>query len=145
MIEVRCPRCNKELQFADSLRGQAISCPNCNQKIRIFPRPAEDQEPAFAEVVDPDEKDRTPHIGVRAKRLRPERFRKRRRGDGGFLAEQFHYWTGAVGGFGFVLARLALCWLALTGLGLVFPPAASILLALGTLLYLVGWLWVVFV
>jgi DNA-directed RNA polymerase subunit RPC12/RpoP len=150
MIEMSCPRCGKELQFADSLLGQGIACPNCNQKIRIYPRtePRPEEEPAYIETEAQHEdrrEDREP-FGVDPKKLKTQRFRKKRRKPAdGPLAEYWNYFMGGLGWFVFVLAGLAACWVLGMCVGVLFPPIGQLLGLVGTIIYIIGWWWIVLV
>jgi hypothetical protein len=159
MIVVLCPRCDKEYRLADSLRGQVLTCPDCGASIRVEP-PEDDDEPILLESV-PDEELRAdeehitgeepapPPLSVAPKKLRTERIRKKKKkrppNAGNVALDLFYYVFGAVGVFGFVLAGMFACWLLMLPLTLLAPRLALAQVALGGVLQLVGWWWIVFV
>jgi hypothetical protein len=155
MIVVFCPFCDKEYRLADSLRGQVLTCLACEAPIRVEPPPDEDDEPVLLESVPDEELDITgeepPRAGVAPKKLRPERFRKRKKKrapaatSGSAALDLFRYLFGAVGVFGFVLAAMFAGWLMALALTPLVPRLAIALTIFGSVLQLVGWWWIVFV
>jgi hypothetical protein len=147
MIVVPCPRCAKEYQLADSLRGQVLSCPDCGAPIRV--EPPEDDEPVLLESVTDEEPAPPPHLDVAPPRLKTARIRrkkkKRPRDTGNVVLDTLTYLFGAVGVFGFVLAGMVACWLFALALTPLVPKFAILIASLGGLLQFVAWWWIVFV
>src|SRR5205807_199666 len=75
--------------------------------------------------------------------LRPRK-KKRRRRRAGVLAEGWRYWTGAISPFGWGLAALLGLWLVGLALALTWPELGQLLLVVGSVLVLVGNVWIAF-
>jgi hypothetical protein len=155
VIHMPCPRCEREYDLADVLRGQIINCPDCGTPMRVEPQAAYDEEPllvveAEREVgiqEEPPEQP-APRIGVDPKRLSVKRLRKkkkRRHPTGSWLVEQWNYFTGMFGVAGYVLLGMVGIWLFLLLLTPLAPHIAMGIISLGSVLYTVGWWWIVFI
>jgi hypothetical protein len=149
-----CPRCAKEFELADVLRGQIINCPDCGQPMRVQPPGQQEESPPFFEdewgtgIQEELPEEPGPAIGVDPKRLTIKRLRKRkkRRSPGEkYLVEQWNYFTGTFGIFGFVLLGLLGFWLFTLLLTPFLPQVCLGLISFGGLLYTVGWWWIVFI
>ncbi len=171
MIEMPCSRCGREFQLADVLRGQVIQCPDCGTQMRVE-EPAYEEEPAAVganeydlgitdepppeaaphtgadDFIDDPPAGPAPRVGVDPKRLSVKRLRKRKKRRGqaeSVLLEQWNYFTGTFGLFGFGLIGLGVFWLFLLLLTPLAPSISMGIATLGGMLYTVGWWWVVFI
>ena len=105
-----------------------VKCPGCGAAQEVA-------EPLRGQVV------RCSECGREYPALRKRR-RKRRASP---LRDGWRYYTGAIGPFGWSLAGLIGLWLVGLVLALVWPDLGGVLLTVGSVLVLVGNVWIAFV
>lgn len=127
-MRLHCPNCDKPLKIPDDTAGKRVRCPGCAEAFAV-PEPPEEEE-TEAEEAPP--------------RKRKKR-KKRRKPDGNALKDTLHYWTGAVGLFPIFSGLLVMMWLFVGAVALFIPPLAWLLVMTGSLTYVVGWGWFLFV
>src|SRR5689334_13109682 len=112
MLRFMCPGCSTLVTIEESQRGVTFPCSTCGQLLRVPPAkpPAEPppetrpdaitDEPGKPLAIHLEEEDEArPAEGPRPNR--PRRRRRKRTG-GNEAADLWHYYTGAVGVFGWV-------------------------------------------
>src|SRR5947209_596215 len=129
MPRIKCPNCAAIQQVEDSLKGQVCTCRVCARELRV-PGPA--APPDEGSPYDPPAE-------------LPRRRRKRRKKRPAGFVSAFAYYTGTLGVFGWVLAGLVALWLCSLVAAAVWPEVGPTLLTAGSVLVLVGNVWIGFI
>jgi hypothetical protein len=159
MLRVKCPACGAERKVESSQRGTSFSCSSCGRVLRIPPAAPAKPAPAPAPAADagyklkdeapPAEPDYGWIEEVVAPEAEPDLLpsgqRRQRRGEGRGEEGWWHYYLGGMGGFGWTLVVLVVCWASLLGLTFLWPPACLVLMVAGSGLIGIGTLWIMYV
>jgi hypothetical protein len=163
-VHIKCPNCAASQEIDEAMQGKVHECAECGRLMRI---PAADSRPSAVPAPppktsiqtrpqgllgpakqlassEPDDdataEDAEPALKKRGRRKRRRRKPQESSGDG-----LFHYFTGVIGTFGWILIGLFLLWVGSVALTLAVPGQWRVPFWVGNGLVVIGNVWIGFV